>query len=159
MRYTFLLGLLAAAGLAAPARAEVLVSTPWVTVHVGRPLPPPELVPNFVPGDPPPVPVPEPLGPPSPGAAGIVGAPIPVVSAAVRPPTLEEFAESFHAAPGHYEVVVLHPVTCCPVKLCFTLPCACPKVKVHAKSLVFSYGLFDKVAIHFHHDGSVTVKD
>ena len=147
MRYTFLLGLLAAAGLAAPARAEVLVSTPWVTVHVGRPLPPPELVPNFVPGDPPPVP------------GGVETVPGPVASAGVRPPTLEEFAESFHAVPGHYEVVVLHPVTCCPVKVCFTLPCACPRVKVHSKSLVFSYGLCDKVAIRFRHDGSVTVKD
>lgn len=141
MRYMSFLGLLAAVSLAAPARAQVIVNTPWVTVHVGRPLPPPELAPNFVPGDPPPVPV----------AAPSVG---------VRPPTLEEFADSFHAAPGHYEVVLLHPVTCCPVKVCFTLPCGCPcKVKVHAKSLVFSYGLFDRVAIRFHHDGSVTVRD
>src|SRR5262249_9693354 len=45
----------------------------------------------------------------------------------VRPLTLAEFAESFKPAPGTYEVVLLHPDTCCPVKVCFTLPCGCPK--------------------------------
>ena len=30
-------------------------------------------------------------------------------------------------APGHYEVVLLNPETCCPVKVCFTLPCGCPE--------------------------------
>ncbi len=152
MRYMSFMGLLAAVSLAAPARAEVIVNTPWVTVHVGRPLPPPELVPNFLPGEPPPVP----LAPAVQQQPVIVSPP----SVGVRPPTLEEFAASFHAAPGHYEVVLLHPVTCCPVKVCFTLPCGCPRsVKVHSNSLVFSYGLFNRVAVRFHHDGSVTVHD
>ena len=149
MRYASLLGLLAAAALAAPAHADVFVRAPFVTVHVGQPLPPPVAIPVDAPAvpmppvqvDPPAVPVPQPA------------------PALVRPPTLEEFAASFHPAPGHYEVVLLNPETCCPVKVCFTLPCGCPKVRVHEKSLVFHYGLLDNVAIRFHHDGSVTVKD
>ena len=180
MRYTPLLVLLAAVGLAAPVRAEVvvdtpwvmvrvgrpevIVNTPWVTVRVGRPLPPPDLVPNLLPGEPPPVPMPppEPLGPPLPGPTVITPVPVPtpVVSAGVRPPTLAEFAASFQPAPGRYEVVLLNPVTCCPTKVCFTLPCDRPcKVRVHSKSLEFSYGLFNKVEIRFKHDGEVTVRD
>ena len=156
MRYSSLLVLLAAVCLAAPARAEVLVSTPWVTVHVGRPVVPPPIV--AYPGEPPPVPLP-PAEP-----APVVPAPVPLPAPGpeaviVRPPTLEEFAASFHPAPGHYEVVLLNPETCCPTKVCFTLPCGCPTVRVHEKSLVFHYGFLDNVAIRFHHDGSVTVKD
>ena len=132
MRYSSLLGVLAVVGLAAPLQAEVLIATPRVTIQVGRPLPlaPVETI-TIVPG--------APIG--------------------VRPPTLEEFAASFQPAPGRYEVVLLNPETCCPVKVCFCLPCGCPKVRVHEKSLVFHYGLLDNVAIRFHHDGSVTVKD
>ena len=150
MRYSFLAGVLAVAALAAPARAEVFVGTPWVTVHVGRPLPPPIVA---LPADSPPAPLPPPVSYDPPPV------PIPPPAVAVRPPTLEEFACSFHPAPGHYEVVLLNPETCCPVQVCFTLPCGCPKVRVHDKSLVFHYGLLDNVSIRFHHDGSVTVKD
>jgi hypothetical protein len=138
MRYAPLLGVLAVVCSTVPVGAEVFVSTPWVTVHVGRPLPPLAAIPV----DPPDVPLP------------------PTQGVALRAPTLEEFAASFHPAPGSYEVVVLHPVTCRPVKVCFTLPpdCVC-KVKVHRKLLVFEYGHSDRVAVRFHHDGSVTVRD
>jgi hypothetical protein len=151
MRCASLLGLLAVAGMATPVRADVHVETPWVVVHVGRPaLPPPVIVaPGTIQVDPPPVPLP----PPEP----VTVAPPP--GAVVRPMTLQEFACSFHPAPGHYEVVLLNPETCCPVKVCFTLPCGCPTVRVHDKSLVFHYGFLDNVAIRFHHDGSVSVKD
>ena len=152
MRYRFFMSAAVVAALAASVRADVLVATPWVTVHVGRPvLPPPAAL---YPGDPPPVPLPP--------AEPIVVAPGPVQTAGavvVRPPTLEEFACSFHPAPGHYEVVVMNPETCCPAKVCFTLPCGCPTVRVHDKSLVFHYGLLDNVSIRFRHDGSVAVKD
>jgi hypothetical protein len=170
MRHAFLACLLPAVALAAPARAEVLVSTPWVTVHVGRParadvlvatpwttvhvgqpgLPPPVVA---LPAEPQPLPLP-PAGPEVVVPPTVVPGPV-----SVRPPTLAEFAASFHPAPGHYEVVLLNPETCCPTKVCFTLPCGCPTVRVHEKSLVFHYGLLDNVAIRFHHDGSVTVKD
>jgi hypothetical protein len=149
MRYTSLLGVLAVVGLTAPLRAEVHIETPWVTVHVARPLP----LARAIQVDPPPVPLPP--------AETIIITPTPLPDAplGVRPPTLEEFAASFQPAPGRYEVVLLNPETCCPVKVCFCLPCGCPKVRVHEKSLVFHYGLLDNVAIRFHHDGSVTVKD
>ena len=151
MRYIVVAGILAVAA-AAPARADVLVGTPWVTVHVGRPVLPPAVL---YPGDPPPVPLP----PPEPVVVSqtpVITAPAPI---ALRPPTLAEFACQFHPAPGHYEVVLLNPETCCPVKVCFALPCGCPTVRVHDKSLVFHYGLLDNVSIRFHHDGSVSVKD
>jgi hypothetical protein len=149
MRYTSLLGVLAVVGLAAPVRAEVHVETPWVSVHVGRPFPPLRVIQV----DPPPVPL-----PPS-DSVIVVPSPVLVPSVGVRPQTLGEFAASFQPAPGRYEVVLLNPETCCPVKVCFCLPCGCPKVRVSDKSLVFHYGLLDNVAIRFHHDGSVTVKD
>jgi hypothetical protein len=155
MRYTSLLGALAVVYLAAPVRAEVHVETPWVVVHVGRPLPPaPPL--GAIQVDPPPVPM-----PPPPEVITVAPSPVPgpVYTTALRPPTLAEFAASFHPQPGHYEVVLLNPETCCPVKICFTLPCGCPTIRLHDKSLVFHYGLLDNVAIRFHHDGSVSVKD
>jgi hypothetical protein len=69
---------------------------------------------------------------------------------AVRPMTLAEFAEAFKPAPGTYEVVLLHPDTCCPVKVCFTLPCGCPKkVRVFKRTLTFVYDGYEKVRIHF----------
>jgi len=145
MRYTSLLGVLAVVGLAMPVHAEVLIETPRVTVHVGRPLP----LARIIQVDPPPVAL-----PPVETITIVPGARL-----GVRPPTLEEFAASFQPAPGRYEVVLLNPETCCPVKVCFCLPCGCPKVRVHEKSLVFHYALLDNIAIRFHHDGSVTVKD
>ena len=155
MRYVSLLGLLAVVGLAVPVGADVYVRAPFVNIHVGQPPLPLPLPPAVVyPGDPPPVPLPP--------AEPVTVAPVPVSpppGVVVRPPTLEEFAASFQPAPGHYEVVLLNPETCCPVKVCFTLPCGCPKVRVHDKSLVFHYGLLDNVSIRFHHDGSVAVKD
>jgi hypothetical protein len=143
MRSASLLSVLAILGLAASARADLFVHAPFLNIHIGQPAPPVVVYPANPP-------LPEPL----------IGAPIPVGPAAVlRPPTLEEFAESFHPAAGHYEVVLLNPETCCATKVCFTLPCGCPTVRVHEKSLVFHYGLLDNVSIRFHHDGSVTVKD
>jgi hypothetical protein len=88
--------------------------------------------------DPPPVPSQEIVVP-----GGPVLAPPPV-----QPMTLAEFADIFKPAPGTYEVVLLHPDTCCPVKVCFTLPCGCPKnVKLHKRSLTFVYDGCEKVRI------------
>jgi hypothetical protein len=123
------------------------VDTPWVHVRVGRPaLPPPVVVdpppaPSF---DPPSVPLP----PPTPVAVG-------------RAPTVAEFAASFSPRPGSYEVVVEHPLTHCPVKVCFSLPAGCVKdVHVRPRSLQFDYGFCkDKVAIRFFRDGGVRVTE
>lgn len=65
--------------------------------------------------------------------------------------------------PGEYEVVVIHPYSCCPVKICFCLPCGCYDLKcaggLCAKKLVFNYpGLCNNVVLKFNKDGSVSVK-
>lgn len=54
--------------------------------------------------------------------------------------TLRDFAKSFTPAPGDYEVILLHPTKCYPVKVCFTLPPGCPKVHVTKRQLEFDYG-------------------
>jgi hypothetical protein len=76
--------------------------------------------------------------------------PMPALAPApVRPVTIGEFAATFRPAPGNYEVVFVHPVTCCPVKVCFTLPCGCPKVKISKRMIVFDYGRHHVVRIRF----------
>jgi hypothetical protein len=140
-------GVLSLAGLAvlAPAgRAEVVVRTRFVTVAVGRaPAPAPVLVPA-----PPPVVVPADLPPPR-----VVPPPPP---APVQALTVAEFAAAFQPVPGTHKVVLIHPVTGCPVEVCFTLPPGCPKVKVHRRELEFDYGRRE-VEIHFRHGGRVEV--
>jgi hypothetical protein len=82
--------------------------------------------------------------------------PVPQVLPA-RAPTLTEFAAGFAARPGNYEVWLQHPVTCCPVKVCFTLK-GCPRrVVVHRQEIVFRYGLCDTVRLEFCTNGSVRV--
>lgn len=74
-----------------------------------------------------------------------------------RPFTHREFAGLFQPQPGNYEVVLTHPVTCCPVKVCFCLPPGCPKkVRVHPREIVFDYGR-DEVEIRFIRTGQVRV--
>lgn len=74
--------------------------------------------------------------------------------------TLDEFACSFNPAPGHYEVVMVHPCTGCPVKVCFDLPCRCAKkVKVSKTCLEIRYGLCKAVVVRFTPDGGVRVRD
>jgi hypothetical protein len=60
----------------------------------------------------------------------------------VRPITLGEFAATFQPAPGTYTVVFVHPISGCPVSVCFTLPadCCAPKVRCHKHRLTFDYG-------------------
>jgi hypothetical protein len=75
----------------------------------------------------------------------------------VRAPTLREFADSFTPRPGNYEVVVTHPCTGCPVKVCFTLK-GCPKrLRVNSDEIVFIYGLCDRTHVKFCRNGSVQV--
>lgn len=76
-----------------------------------------------------------------------------------RVPTIQEFAASFKAAPGNYEVVVMHPYTNCPVKVCFNLPQGCPKVCVKGvlrRCVEFDYGKCE-VQVWFYRDGRVKV--
>jgi hypothetical protein len=82
----------------------------------------------------------------------------PKVVVPTRAPTLTEFAATFQPQPGKYEVVLQHPITCTPVKVCFTLPPGCPrKVSVHRRSLDFVYGGLQDVIIRFYRDGGARV--
>lgn len=74
------------------------------------------------------------------------------------PMTLEHFAKCFQPTPGTHHVCIIHPVTCQPVKVCFTLPagCGCPKVCVHRRSIEFDYGRRE-VEINFLRNGTVDV--
>jgi hypothetical protein len=74
-------------------------------------------------------------------------------------PTVEMFAKTFCPTAGKFEVTLIHPKTCCPVTVCFCLPCkeAC-KVTANKHALRFSYKGKD-VVIRFKHDGTVSVRD
>lgn len=83
--------------------------------------------------------------------------PAPVATAAHRPLTHQDFAAAFQPAEGRYEVEFLHPKTCCPVTVCFCLPCGCPrKVHCHKYSLTYDYGR-ERVTIRFKLNGDVHV--
>ncbi len=77
----------------------------------------------------------------------------------VRPMTVSEFVSSFKPLPGKYEVLLIHPKTCCPVKVCFALPpgCIC-KVRVNGHKIVFDYKCQHDVVIRFLHSGKVWVR-
>ncbi len=141
MRCTCCLGLLVVvsfAGWGSPSLADGLLRRRVLVV----PAPPPVVV---VPAAPV---VPAPVVPP---------APLPPPPAPVRPPTIGEFAASFQPAPGTYQVTLLHPLTGCPVPVCFTLPPGCPcKVRVQRRELEFDYGRRE-VEIRFERHGGVRV--
>lgn len=64
--------------------------------------------------------------------------------------------------PGKQHLTFIHPFTCCPVDVCFCLPCGCYELICKdgclAKKLVFKYkGLGNDVVIKFKKDGSVVV--
>src|SRR4051812_14738073 len=146
-----LLALVSLTAAAVPARAEVFLRVPFVTLALGRPAYPdsPGVVVNvpFVSlrvarsaptGDVPPgtvVSTPTELPPPRP----LPSSP----PAEVRPMTVAEFAAHFKPAPGTYEVLLIHPGSGCAVPVQFTLPCGCPKVRVHRRQIDFDYGRDD----------------
>lgn len=165
-----LLGVLGLVGGIAEARGEIVIQTPRRVLRFGprspavvtvqappavqvEPQPPVVQPPPGVPLQvlPQPVPVPGPV----PGQVVPLPAPAPVVVPVL---THREFARMFQPLPGTYEVVLLHPVTCCPVKVCFTLPPGCPKkVRVERRELEFDYGRHE-VEIRFVHNGTVRVE-
>jgi hypothetical protein len=68
-----------------------------------------------------------------------------------------EFARGFRPLPGNYEVLMLHPRSCQPVKVCFSLPHGCPeKVRIERDEIEFDYDDFE-VEIEFRRDGRVRV--
>lgn len=66
----------------------------------------------------------------------------------VHPISHGDFARMFKPAPGNYEVVFIHPVKGCPVRVCFSLPPGNPCVICSRRELVFDYGC-RTVRIHF----------
>lgn len=77
----------------------------------------------------------------------------------VQPLTVKEFASAFKPLPGTYEVMLIHPKTCCPVKVCFTLPPGCiRKVRVNGHKLEFVYKCQRDVVIRFLCNGKVWVR-
>jgi hypothetical protein len=83
----------------------------------------------------------------------------PPVAIPVRPLTLGEFAASFKPLPGKYEVLLVHPKTGCPVKVCFTLPPGCVRcVRANGHKIVFDYKCQHDVVIRFLHGGKVWVR-
>ena len=77
----------------------------------------------------------------------------------IRPMTVSEFVSTFKPLPGKYEVLLIHPKTCCPVKVCFTLPpgCLC-KVRATGHKIVFDYKCQRDVVIRFLCCGKVWVR-
>jgi len=182
-----LLAFASLAVLASPVAAQVVVRTPFVDVRVGngvyvrapfvtlyvparrtvRMAPPPRPVRVVRASAQPPlvVPAPTPIGPPTRRQAEpppvpveelrtLPVSPVPVV----RPLTVQEFAASFRPVAGTYEVMLEHPRTHRPVKVCFTLPEGAPrKVRVNRLKLEFDYGR-RKVTVRFFHNGTVRVR-
>jgi hypothetical protein len=91
---------------------------------------------------------PEPIGPP----VLLAPAPTPLPPAPAllpaRPMSHFEFACAFEPTPGLHKVTLIHPVSKCPVSVCFELPGGCARVKAGKRSLVFDYGKHE-VAIVF----------
>lgn len=88
-----------------------------------------------------------------------------VVAAPVQALTLHDAKSALcNLPPGGHQVTFIHPYTCCPVTVCFCLPCGCYNVEcgggLCAEKLRFSYpGLFNDVVIKFNKNGSVSVND
>ncbi len=131
MRRLWFLGMLAGFALAS--------SPPFASAQFASVAPPPPSgklpAPQLMPGLPPPAVVP------------------------VQPLTVNEFAASFKPLPGTYEVLLIHPKTCCPVKVCFTLPPGCiRKVRVNGHKIEFVYKCQRDVVIRFLCTGKVWVR-
>jgi hypothetical protein len=151
------------AGFAGSSRAGFFLRVPFVTVHVDRGV--------YVGAGPVQVQVPgRPIAVPSGPSGVIVSQSVPAVPADQLPPptplpgpvvvkamTVEQFATAFKPQPGRYEVVLVHPKSGCPVKVCFELPPGCPsKVRWTKHVLEFDYGRAS-VRIRFYHNGDVQV--
>jgi hypothetical protein len=130
MRLLSHLGLAVVVGLASAVPFASAQEVPPAPVLPGSPLPVPQVLPS-----------------PSPAVLP------------VRPLTLDEFAASFKPLPGQYEVLLVHPKTCCPVKVCFTLPPGCLRgMRVSKHKIVFDYKCQHDVVIRFLPFGKVWVR-
>ena len=106
----------------------------------------------------PPFPQPLPPGPAYPLPPQSFYPPVPQVTVFPEPMTIEAFVKCFKPCPGKYEVCLIHPRTCKPMKVCFTLPeCECPpKVNSGRRYVEFDYGKHE-VEIRFKLCGTLEV--
>lgn len=137
MRYLLCLGILVLAGVISAASLAPAQVSPVLPQTPENPAPVLPAVPDL----PPPAVVP------------------PTAVVPVRPLTVNEFVASFQPLPGKYEVLLIHPKTCAPVKVCFTLPPGCVrKVRANGHKIVFDYKCQHDVVIRFLHGGGVWVR-
>lgn len=92
------------------------------------------------------------------GSANVLPAPVFMPTPAM---SVDDFACHFKPVAGTHRVTLIHPKTCCPVDVCFELPCGCAKkVTANKHSIRITYpGLLNDVVIRFKHDGGVSVRD
>ena len=70
----------------------------------------------------------------------------------------QEFARTFRPQAGNYEVVLLHPYTGRPCRVCFSLPHGYPKeMRIERNEIEYDYGDVE-VEIQFKRDGRVKVE-
>ena len=85
--------------------------------------------------------------------------PPPPAALPLRPLAISEFLATFKPLPGKYEVLLIHPKTGCPVKVCFALPPGCIRnVRFTGHRIVFDYKCQCDVVIRFLHNGKVWVR-
>lgn len=97
---------------------------------------------------------------PLPGSVQILP-PVPSALPPLRVQSVAEFVATFKPAPdgGHYEALLIHPCTHCPVKVCFDLPCGCPrKIRCTKSGFEIRYSLCKAVVVRFLSDGTVRVR-
>ena len=162
------------------AQAQVFVRAPFVRVQVGpgvgirapfvnlwlpsNPDPyyyPPGYVPPAPPaGAVPPAGLGPEVAPPPALVAPKAGsdAPPPAAGQQVQALTLDQFAKTFQAKAGSYEVDLVNPVTNQPTRVRFALPEGTPKnVHVRPREIEFRYGVLRFVRIEFDRDGAQVV--
>lgn len=186
MRYYLTLGFFSLA-LATPVRAQVVIQNRFVNIRVGggqgtyvqvgnpaapivtvnapaapRPMPTlegPDGVPLQIGPPAKPVPLPDRDTPAPPQPKDELPRPKPD-GGTIRAMTPHEFACTFKPECGSYEVVLIHPCTGCPVRVCFTLRPCCRGVIDHGNRLEFDYGCFLKdTVIRFNRNGGVHVRN
>jgi hypothetical protein len=86
-----------------------------------------------------------------------------IVQQQVFPPPIpvycyDTFARDFRPCPGKHHIAIIHPVTKCPVEVCFCLPDRKLKeIEVNRREIEFDYVGFKKVELEFKRDGTVKV--
>jgi hypothetical protein len=177
MRRILLTSVLTAACLiagASDAHAQVFVRAPFVRVQVGPGVwvrapfvnlffPSAAPIYTYPPGYPVPTSpatevLPQPGLAPNPATAQDQKVVMPAPGQPPQPMSLDQFAKTFQAKAGSYDVDLINPVTNQPTKVRFSLPEGAPRnVHVRPNEIEFRYGLLRFVRIEFDKDGAQVV--